>query len=63
MINLAIKIIKDNIKETDEIDTDYYNSHWNRQYHRLLQKYLKLSEKYFNLRDKLDNKIVYKYKE
>lgn len=45
----AIKIIKDNIKESEEIN---YSCHWNKKYNDLLRKYLKLSDKYFNLIEK-----------
>ena len=55
-----IQIIKDNIKESEEINIDY-SCHWNKKYNDLLRKYLNLSDKYFNLRDRLDNKLVYKY--
>lgn len=56
----AIKIIKDNIKESEEIN---YSCHWNKKYNDLLRKYLKLSDKYFNLKDGKDDKLVYKYKD
>ena len=55
-----IKIIKDNIKESEEIN---YSCHWNKKYNDLLRKYLKLSDKYFNLKDGKDDKLVYKYKD
>ena len=43
----CIIIIKDNIKESKEID-------YSKMYHNLQEKYLELSEKYYNLKDSLD---------
>ena len=57
----VIQIIKDNIKEMDEYKEISYAVSWYERYNDLLQKYLKLSDKYFNLKDEKDNKLVYKY--
>ena len=45
--DVVIQIIKNNIKESKE--TDY-----SKIYHNLQEKYLELSEKYYNLKDSLD---------
>ena len=60
-VESVIQIIKDNIKEMDEYKEISYAVSWYERYNDLLQKYLKLSDKYFNLKDEKDNKLVYKY--